>query len=234
MTPEELTKKAWGMVIQKIRELRSTGETYESVGKRCGVSKATVQRWDKSGEGGEDTSFANMIRYFTGLSIDMSVLVPVQQTVQSVQGTIINDNDLSSSLAAKGMHILGVYDVAGAGPAWEISEGEPMLNIAIPSKFIRQNTTALIVSGNSMEPTILNGAIVGVDVSPQDIIQGQIYAVRLPYEGIVIKRLFLNHEKECFVLRSDNKNGEYPDIHKSYVDGDHFVYGKVTWVMQAF
>lgn len=134
----------------------------------------------------------------------------------------------------EGLTPLPVYAVAGAGPAWDDEEIEPKFYIAVPKQYITKRISTLLVSGESMSPTILDNAVVGVNRDSAEIIQGKIYAVRLPYEGIVVKRIYLDHAKKCFILRSDNKNGEFPDIEISFDEGDTFIYGQVEWVLQSY
>jgi SOS-response transcriptional repressor LexA len=137
-------------------------------------------------------------------------------------------------LDSKGLTILGVHVVAGAGPAWEDEEAEPKFYIAVPAQYLRKNVKTLLVNGESMEPTILDNAVVGVNIDGGEIIQGKIYAVRLPYEGIVVKRVYLDHENKLFLLRSDNLSGGFPDIKLPFDEGNAFVYGQVIWVLQSY
>ncbi|WP_300288162.1 helix-turn-helix transcriptional regulator [uncultured Desulfovibrio sp.] len=134
----------------------------------------------------------------------------------------------------KNLTVLPVYAVAGAGPAWDDEESEPKFFIAVPMQYITKNISLLLVSGESMSPTILDNAVVGVNRDNAEVVQGDIYAVRLPYEGIVVKRLYLDHAKKCFILRSDNKNGNFPDIEISFEEGDTFIYGRVEWALQSY
>lgn len=130
---------------------------------------------------------------------------------------------------------LPVYAVAGAGPAWDDEEEEPKFYIAVPRQYLAKGKiSTLLISGDSMSPTILDNAVVGVNRESAEVVQGKIYAVRLPYEGIVVKRLYLDHAKKCFILRSDNKNGDFPDIEISFEEGDTFIYGRVEWVLQTY
>jgi len=135
---------------------------------------------------------------------------------------------------AKGLTILGVHAVAGAGPAWDYEESEPKFYIAVPVQYLGAHMTTLLISGESMAPTILDNAVVGVNRENTEIIQGKIYAVHLPFEGIVVKRLYIDHSDKCFILRSDNKNGEFPDIKLPFDEGDAFIYGSVEWVLQSY
>lgn len=133
----------------------------------------------------------------------------------------------------KGMTVLPVHAAAGAGSAIDDEEPEPKFHIAVPSQYVRPHISTLMIEGVSMEPTILDKAVIGVNLDSGEIVQGKIYAVRLPYEGIVVKRLFLDHAEKCFILRSDNKNGDFPDIKIPFAE-DTFIYGQVVWVLQSY
>ena len=158
------------------------------------------------------------------------------ETIQRIATAL--DISLPEFFACKdqenGLTTLGVYAVAGAGPAWEAEEAEPIFSIAVPQHYLRPNITPLFIRGTSMEPAILDCAVVGVNRGGGDIIQGKIYAVRLPYEGIVVKRLYLDHDKREFVLCSDNKSGDHQDIRMQFNAGDSFIYGQVVWVLQSY
>lgn len=80
-----------------------------------------------------------------------------------------------------------------------------------------------------MEPLIRDGAYVGIDSEDRWIVSGEIYAVWLPYEGAVIKRLYLDMEK--ITLKSDNS--QFPEITVPLAGlDDHFIQGRVKWVIQ--
>jgi phage repressor protein C with HTH and peptisase S24 domain len=164
-----------------------------------------------------------------------SVLGP---DLPAIDGTKMptTDNESSKSVSAAGLTVLGVYAVAGAGPAWDAEDDEPMFNIAVPARYLRPHIIPLFINGTSMEPTILDNAVVGVNREHKDVVQGKIYAVRLPHEGIVIKRLYIDHKQKCFVLKSDNQKdaAEFPDVFLSFEDGDSFIYGRVSWVLQSY
>lgn len=144
--------------------------------------------------------------------------------------------EIPEKMREEDLTTLPVYDTAGSGPAWDKEEAEPIFFIAVPTYYLRPNITPLYIRGRSMEPTILDGAVVGVNREQQDVIHGEIYAVRLPYEGIVVKRLYLDHETERFILKSDNQKepGEFKDISLSFGDGDAFIYGRIAWVLQTY
>ena len=238
MKPEQANTKAWKLILAAVQELRAQKMTLEQIGALCGAAKGTVQRWEAGTEGGEKTPFVNMLRYMKGLNIPLEKLLEKKiSTPPFVPDDTTSHGGLSASeLQERELTILNVHAVAGAGPAWEEASSEPMFSIAVPARYIRPQISAIFVSGSSMEPTILNNAVVGVNKEQREIVQGEIYAVRLPYEGIVVKRVYLDHERKYFVLRSDNRRveNEFPDIRIPFDDDTLFIYGKVAWVLQSY
>lgn len=123
-----------------------------------------------------------------------------------------------------------IYNMATAGiggsePEW----AEPICQRAIQTKFMRPGLRPVMVNGRSMEPTMKDGAVVGVDCNDKRVVSGEAYAVLIPHEGAVIKRLYLL--PTGVLLRSDNK--EFPEFTIPKDDlADHFVLGRVRWVVQ--
>lgn len=81
------------------------------------------------------------------------------------------------------------------------------------------------VSGNSMEPFIQDGAIVGIDTSKTNIVDGKIYAVVIENELARIKQLYRLSNNRVR-LRSFNRD-EYED--EEYSLEDVRVVGKLFW-----
>jgi len=126
---------------------------------------------------------------------------------------------------------LQVYFAGGAGDPFELVPSEPIEEIVIPKAFYTPSIVPVKVQGRSMSPTMRDGAIVGVDRSDRRIVNGELYAVWLPYQGAVIKRLYLDAKK--ILLQSDNEEFRSHDIEVDLGEVDeHFVQGRVKWVMQ--
>lgn len=68
--------------------------------------------------------------------------------------------------------------------------------------------TGLLVSGESMSPTLRDGAVALVDQSAHEIIDGKVYVVYIKDSGIIIKRLFRG--VGTISLRSDNP--DFPEL----------------------
>ena len=87
------------------------------------------------------------------------------------------------------------------------------------------NVVAVYVSGSSMIPTLLDGAIVLIDKNNKIINNNKIYGIR--YDGqLLIKRVLREHGK--LIARSDNPvNNPDIDLEKKKVDFE--VLGRAFW-----
>lgn len=126
---------------------------------------------------------------------------------------------------------IDVYTMAGAGGGRDLENYEPIDSIILPSSFDNPSLVAIKIRGESMEPTIYDGAIVGIDREDRQIINGKVYAVWIPYEGSVVKRVFVDHEK--VILKSDNNNFPAFSIPFSNIsDREDIIIGRAVWVVQ--
>jgi transcriptional regulator with XRE-family HTH domain len=125
-----------------------------------------------------------------------------------------------------------VRAVAGAGDPCDLDQLEPIGHITIGSEYNGVNITALQIRGTSMEPNIMNGAHVGIDRADKEVISGQLYAVYIPHEGIVVKRIFIG--PELVKIKSDNPSFPDHDLSIDRINWDTFVQGRVKWVLQKY
>ena len=87
------------------------------------------------------------------------------------------------------------------------------------------------VVGDSMSPLIKDGAYVGINKHANTLTPGKVYAVNVPYEGLTIKRVFLDVDKGELLLRSENPI--HPEQHIRIEDRDGLIVGEVIWGMQG-
>ena len=73
------------------------------------------------------------------------------------------------------------------------------------------------------------GAYVGIDTAASHPASGELFAVLLPYEGIILRRLAWDRKEKCFVLRAENP--AYPEI-RIQEDLTGRILGRLAWVMQ--
>ena len=86
------------------------------------------------------------------------------------------------------------------------------------------------VSGNSMEPALPDGCVVGIDTSNKSIVDGKPYAI--DYHGdLLVKRLY---KIPGGGFRLNSFNSEYPDINCSADDASIIIIGKVFWSSQLW
>ncbi|MBI5593503.1 MAG: S24 family peptidase [Deltaproteobacteria bacterium] len=92
----------------------------------------------------------------------------------------------------------------------------------------RHRLAAIKVGGDSMEPTIIKGSIVVVDLSDREQVEGKVFVVNTP-EGDMdmasIKRI--KKWEKGFVLLSDNTN--YP-LELSPLDWNRLCVGRIVWM----
>ena len=139
---------------------------------------------------------------------------------------------LKEGESRKGSVEVGVYAFAGAGGPMELFEHEPIQTIDIPQHWLKPDMQAVLIRGRSMEPSIIDGAVVGVDTQDKQVISGELYAVWLEYEGAVVKRLFI--EQNIVRVSSDNPAFKEMQIKNDEINTDTFVLGKVIWLMQSY
>ena len=126
---------------------------------------------------------------------------------------------------------IDVYTMAGAGGGRDLENYEPIDSIILPSSFDTPSLVAIKIRGESMEPTIYDGAIVGIDREDRQIINGKVYAVWIPYEGSVVKRVFIDHEKVS--LKTANNNFPTFSIPFSNIrDRENIIIGRAVCVVQ--
>lgn len=128
--------------------------------------------------------------------------------------------------------VLPVYVTGGAGDPYELIPADPIEEVFVPKLFYSPSIVPVKVKGRSMERTLRDGAVVGVDRADKDVVNGELYAVWLPYQGTVIKRLYLDNKK--ILLQSDNEEFRCRDIEIDITEADeHFIQGRVKWVVQV-
>lgn len=121
-----------------------------------------------------------------------------------------------------------VHSIAGAGQERDFWSEDPQRKIPILPQYYRKDMVGVMIDGNSMEPTIMDGAIVGV-VPVTELAEGKIYLVRRPPFGLLVKRIRMN-EKGELVLVSDNP--QYPPQVVPYEGYDDLIIGRVIWCWQ--
>ena len=106
---------------------------------------------------------------------------------------------------------------------------QPIGKIALPKPYAREGILVLEMDNESVAPTARCGAYVGIDTAASSPASGELFAVLLPYEGIILRRLAWDRKEKCFVLRAENP--AYPEI-RIQEDLTGRILGRLAWVMQ--
>ena len=156
--------------------------------------------------------------------------------IQSIGPSIrrLFPNAPTETVKGEGLQELSVYDVAGAGPAIEVSELTPLFSVYAPPDYLRRADYAILVDGHSMEPLIPNRSVVGIKTGVP-FVANELYAARIPYEGMVIKRVGVDRATNEFVFKSQNPDKEsYPDFRLNINEAEEIIVGRVVWVMWGY
>lgn len=117
----------------------------------------------------------------------------------------------------------------GTEGAWqEVGVG----TLTVPEQFYRPGLVVVRMEENDMEPVIRQGAYVGIDKERKTIRSGALYAIDMPVEGLVIKRLLHDTENARMVLHAENPS--HADQTLSADEAQERIVGRITWVFQDF
>lgn len=117
----------------------------------------------------------------------------------------------------------------GAGDDVELFQATPSYWISVlPQYMVHKDIFGLVVYGDSMEPTIHKGAVVGVIPFDGSFNEGGIYLVQRPPFGRTIKRVKLQSGQ--LVLISDNAAYEPDPL--PFEGYEKIILGRVVWVWQ--
>lgn len=103
--------------------------------------------------------------------------------------------------------------------------------LCISPEFNIPSLMVVKMEGTSMEPFLRAGAYVGLDTEKRSVLSGEVYAVQIPFGGLVLRRVYLNAESEKIILKADNAG--YADQELSFQNHQGNIIGRLAWVMQA-
>jgi phage repressor protein C with HTH and peptisase S24 domain len=127
------------------------------------------------------------------------------------------------------------YQLSVAGMALpEGSEGPweevGLETLAVPEPFFRPSLLVVRMDENDMEPVIRRGAYVGIDKERKTIRSGALYAIDMPVEGLVIKRILHDTENARLILHAENPTHADQSLAAEGAMGR--IIGRAIWVFQ--
>lgn len=142
---------------------------------------------------------------------------------------IINPNFSVDPLAC--VEIVTVFSMHGdyTDESFSPMSLNPIGKLAIPQAYAGNGIVVLKVDNEAASPTVRRGSHVGIDTISTYPTSGELFAVYVPYEGRVLRKLFLKQDEKCFILKAENK-----DIPESHIPAEqkNLILGRLSWVMQ--
>jgi phage repressor protein C with HTH and peptisase S24 domain len=125
--------------------------------------------------------------------------------------------------------IVTVYSTQNT-PDSESSVGPALGRLSIPQSFATPGLCVVRIEVSSMEPQIRKGAYVGIVTTQNHVSSGELFGVRLAYEGLVIKRAYIDMQNKCLVLRSEDAS--HPEVSLPLEGHESYIVGRAAWVLQ--
>lgn len=227
---KDTAQAAWEAILTRVKTLKGEGKTLQEIADLVGHgNRALVSEWLQGNRKAKNASFSNFMNYLERLGLDYRDYFPAPPVIRR-----IGPNAPLEAVAGEGLQELSVYDVAGAGPAVEVSELTPLFSVFAPPDYLRRADYAILVDGHSMEPLIPNRSVVGIKTDAP-FVANELYAARIPYEGMVIKRIGVDRAANEFIFKSQNPDKEsYPDFRLNINEAENIIVGRVVWVMWGY
>jgi len=115
-------------------------------------------------------------------------------------------------------------------PAGPDSPGQILGKLNMPQSFVDPGLLVVRIDVTNMEPNIRKGAYVGIDTTQTHVSSGELYGVKLPYEGLVLKRVFIDMQNETLTLHSANP--AHPEVSLPLEGHEAHIVGHVSWILQ--
>lgn len=228
---EKTAQGAWEAILQKVKALKQEGRTLQEIAELVGVgNRALIGEWINGNREAVNASFANLMNYLERLGYSYIDFFPKE--APSIRR--VASHAPVEQVTGPGLKTINVYNVAGAGPAVAVNELSPLFQVTAPPDYFRRSDYAIVVDGHSMEPLIAHGSIVGVKLHAP-FVANELYVARIPYEGLVIKRVGVDRNANEFVFKSENPNKEnYPDFRLNIEEAESIIVGRVVWIMWGY
>ncbi len=205
-------------IADRLKKLRDTLElTQEEFGRDIGKSLNTVLSWE-TGKTRPTEKFLVVIEKLYNLSPGWLVEGKGQMFMRESAENYTGD-----------MTEVNIWELAGAGDPMFTDDVAPIECIILPKKLVGGHTNGFKVRGDSMYPTIVDGAYVGFDMNDKKVVSNGVYCLNLPYEGYVVKRLEITPNE--VIIKSDNKMVMDSTIPLDHMD-NNLIIGRVKWVYQ--
>lgn len=103
-------------------------------------------------------------------------------------------------------------------------------SVSLPSEYSGVAPIGLKITGNSMAPTIKDGAAIGLAFRDRKLVEGEVYVVRIPGEGAIVRRVFFAGNN--LILKADNRIFPEKTLNLSAIKEESLIVGRVGWILQ--
>lgn len=205
--------KTIGKKIEYLRERE--GLTQNALAKIIGVSPAAISNWEAETSKPKANSSIKLAEFFM-VTLDSLTNPKLELKLERKMITIPFYRDVEAS-AGNGIESVNEYYEDLSIQASFLSNPNP------------KNTIALRIRGDSMEPIFLDGSIVFVDKSINNVVDGQVYV--FVHDGLVRMKV-LERIPKGFRMKSYNDSYPSEDIHVQYETVK--IVGKVIGQLQMY
>lgn len=127
--------------------------------------------------------------------------------------------------------IINVYSINGhyTEKIFHFSDTACIEKIVIPKQYAQDGIIVFQTYTDEASPLVHKNSYIGIDTLLTHPISGDLFAVNIPYEGIVLRKIFWNQEEKCFILRAENT--EFPEICIT-LEQKEYILGRLCWILQ--
>ncbi len=224
----------YGQRLRMGREELSLSQ--EDFGKLIGKHYNTIKNWE-SGSTKPNEYHEKLIEEKTGIRIDW--LKTGKGRKFSNNKTIGNLREQISTYRSNANHDpeIRIWGYIGAGDPFDIhmqetnpNEMKPMETMKVSGLLDRKVKDCFRVNGDSMYRLIPHNSLVGVDFEDKKkIVAGEIYALNLPAEGLVVKEIHPEGRR----LKIHSHNERIQDYYLEEGEWEEYVIaGRIAWILQ--
>ena len=198
------------------------GKKQEDFGYLFGRSGTTITNWE-AGRVTPPERFLKKIAESTGAN---------EQWLRNGKGPMMSTSGRPAAKAPGEDSVkVEILTLAGLGDLYDLRNPESAEATRLDKNLIidvgRETRTAIRCKGDSMSPTILNDALVGIDLNDRKPVDNGIFLLRFRDLGMAVKRL--RFRIDGYLIVSDN-----PAVEDELVPGERFeeelILGRVRWI----
>jgi repressor LexA len=225
-------REAVGLRLRRAR--KEAGLDTSQAAERAGISVSTLGALERGAHSLTSVAAGSLARVPAAFGLTWTAFVElVRPTYGAYIPLLAQDEELLEArdgavkLIDDGMVEVPVYGMAAAHTEGNMSATRPVGTTRIPKHLLRENRHAYLVLGDSMDDGgrrgIQDGDTVLCDQADLDLREGGVFIVKVPGNGILLKRVRTYDDGETY-LESDNRK------YRPLLPDEAEIIGRVVWV----